>query len=214
MTKRCEYCGAENVKETVHCRGCGTVFAGAVAPSDANCQGHEPGRVRKRFKPLGTLCALLVIGLFAFFFLAPSTGPGVAVSFSGYSTNRAGVRVGIFTVVSSNQHQILFRAMSEPEWSRILGPAWLPPFSPERSVQYGRLPASSRLRLEVRVPAAVPPGRHYHISFAYCQDPGGFGEQVYRFWRLWILRWVPYRQEQFPAPGFGSRIIVGPEVEL
>ncbi len=187
----------------------------------------EPHRLSVRLKPrdmrardnfrsqlrfLGVLCALLGAGLCAYFFFPPLAGPGAGLFFSGYATNSAGARVGIFNVASSNQHQILYRAMSDPEWPQGLGSGG--PFSPERFVQYGRLPGLSRLRLEVPVPTVVPPGCHYHLSFAYCRDRGRLGEQAHRFWHRWVLRWMPMKQERFPPPGFGSRTIVGREVEL
>jgi hypothetical protein len=94
-----------------------------------------------------------------------------------------------------------------------LGSGRLPPFSPERFVQYGRLPPFvSQVRFEVPIPAAILPDRRYRLTFAYCRDRGRFYEQTHRFWRNWVLRWVPHKTEPFPPPGFGSRTIASPEV--
>jgi hypothetical protein len=212
--KPCGYCGRENEDETVHCTECGTVFEGMAPPVEIAAKGDNGSRRSKAFKILSLLCILLALGVLAVIFSHGWGGPGFTLSFSGYSTNSAGIRVGLFSLVISNQHALLYRAMSDPEWTSLLGSGRLPPFSPERFVQYGRLPpGTSRMRFEVPVPAGIPPDRRYRLTLAYCGDRGRFAEQAYRFWRIWVLRWVPHKREPFPPPGFGSHTIASPEVD-
>jgi hypothetical protein len=212
--KSCGYCGRENEDEAVHCTECGTVFEDMAAQVEIAAKGDSGSRGRKAFRILGLLCGLLALGLLAAIFSHGSASPGLTVSFSGYSTNSAGIRVGLFSLVGSSQQGLLYRAMSDPEWSSLLGSGGLPPFAPSRFVQYGRLPPfASRMRFEVPVPAGIPVDRRYRLTFAYCRDRGRFAEQAYRFWRIWGLRWVPHKKEPFPAPGFGSHTIASAEVD-
>jgi hypothetical protein len=210
--KPCGYCGHENEDETLHCRECGTVFEGMTPQVETAAKGDAGTRGRKALKILSLLCGLLVLGVFALIFFDGSADSGATLSFSGYSTNRAGIRVAVFSLQSSNQHEILYRAMSEPEWPRLLSSGRLPPFSPERFVQYGRLPRFARMRFEVPVPAGIASDGRYRLTFAYCRDRGGFVEQTHRFWQRWVLRWVPHKPGKFSPPGFGSHTIASLEV--
>lgn len=210
--KHCGYCGRDNEDEAAHCQGCGTAFEGLIRHLDVAPCGKELPRQSKLFKVVALFCGLAAASLLLPSLLSSSPGSGIALSFSGYSTNSAGVRVALFSLVSSNQQAMLYRAMSVPTWTSLLGAGRLPPLSPDRFVQYGRLPPSSRMQLEVPVPAGIPADQHYRLTFAYCQDRGRFVEQTHRFWRNWVLRWVPHTPEPFSPPGFGSVTVVSPEV--
>jgi hypothetical protein len=212
--KPCGYCGRENEDEAIHCTECGTLFEGMAPQVQIATNGDNGSRVPKAFKILSLLCGSLALGVLAVTFLHRSASPSVALSFSGYSTNSAGIRVGLFSLATSNQPALLYRAMSDPEWTRLLGSGLLPPFAPSRFVQYGRLPPSPcRTQFEVPSPAGIPLDRRYRLTFAYCRDRGRFAEQAYRFWRIWVLRWVPHKREPFPPPGFGSHTIASAEVD-
>lgn len=165
------------------------------------------------FKILTLLCGLLAAGVLAVTCSHRSASPGLTVSFAGYSTNSAGVRVGLFNLAGSSPQGLLYRAMSDPEWTGLLGSGRLPPSSPERFVQYGRLPPfASQVRFAAPVSAGMLPDRRYRLAFSYCKDRGPFYERAHRFWCNWVLRWAPHKSEPFAPPGFGSQTIASPEV--
>jgi hypothetical protein len=178
-------------------------------------------RGRKPFRMLALICGLLALGLSTVVFFDHSPGPGVTLSFSGYSTNNSsGIRVAIFNVVSSNRHALLYRAMSDPEWTSLLGLKRMPPIllgggtylAPKRFVSYGHLPSFSQMRFEVPVPAGIPLDRRYHLTLTYCRDRGRLVQRIHGFWQTWVWRLLPHNRETFSPPGFGSRTITGPEV--
>lgn len=210
--KPCGYCGRDNEDEAAHCQECGTAFKGQARHPDAAPGGKELPRASKFFRVLVLFCGLTATGLLLASLLPRLPSSGIALSFSGYSTNSAGIRVALFDLVSTNEQAVLYRAMSTPAWTSLLGTGKLSPLSPDRFVQYGQLPSSSRKRLEVPVPAGIPADRRFRLTFAYCRVRGKFVQQTERFWRIWVLRWVPGKSEPFPPPGFGSVTVVSPEV--
>jgi hypothetical protein len=211
--KTCGNCGRKNEDETVHCQECGAVFEGMMIPQgEFTAKVNDRSRRPKAIKIFVLLCGLLALGVLAKLVFAGSAVPGITLSFSGYSTNSAGTRVAIFSLVSRNQQATLYRAMSDPAWPSLLSPGRMPPLSPERFVQYGRLPPFARVQFEVPLPAEIPVDRRYRLTLAYCRDQGRFADQTHRFWRKWVLRWVPHKLEPFAPPGFGSHTIVSPDI--
>ncbi len=198
-----------NEDETLHCKECSSVLEPRFNDGKAagwGCPGYKMWVLGFGLLAFAALGALL---------LSRPAGPGFTLSFSGYSTN-AGVRMALFDLVSSNQPATLYRLMTEPKWRNLSG-SGQPPGLPNQFVQYGALPPSDRRRvilLKLQVPSAAPGDYRYRLTFTYCRDRGRAAQQVHRFWDRWILRWVPWKREPFPLPGFGSRTIKSPEVAL
>jgi hypothetical protein len=191
--KQCGHCGRENSDEAIRCQECGTVFEGMMSQTS-----HEASASRSRTKVFSLIVGLVILGALAATVVSisrPAVG-AVLVSFSGYSTNAAGLRVANFTVVNSNNCALRYRATCVPGWTNL--------------VRYGNLPRRSPLMTEARAPAGV----RYKFMFTYCRDQGQTMDKMHRLWDRWLAPLLTSRRGPIPfaEPGFGSRTLVGPDV--